>query len=141
MAGQTISFAALGDRIRHAHAYQGGPDPYSGDLKVVDLNTNTVYNLDGSRFNQSPATGGTPIPGSTQDRINQRLAGQQDQAQGSDSLPPGNARWLILDRNDREVYSFINTTAQSDANQYARQWLSANARDGQGPFTVVPVSR
>jgi len=62
-------------------------------------------------------------------------------ARGTESLPPGNARWLILDRNDREVYSFINTTAQSDANAYARQWLTANAQDGQGPFTVVPVSR
>ena len=65
----------------------------------------------------------------------------QGQAQGTESLPPGNARWLVLDRNGREVYSFVNTTAQSDANQYARQWLSANARDGQGPFDVVPVSR
>jgi hypothetical protein len=191
--GESISFAALMDRIRHAYAFQGGPDPYSGDLKIVDLNTNTVYNLDGSRFNQAAApaarteqlynvrwtdengehdvnrrapnanaamedvrnsleSGGfwvatieanpigsntgdsTPIPGSTMDRAQQR-------AQGSESLPPGNARWLILDRNDREVYSFINTTAQSDANAYARQWLTANAQDGQGPFTVVPVSR
>jgi hypothetical protein len=66
---------------------------------------------------------------------------EQAQARGTESLPPGNVRWLILDRNDQEVYSFINTTAQSDANQYARQWLTANAQDGQGPYDVVPVSR
>ena len=64
-------------------------------------------------------------------------------ARGSDSLPPGNARWRILDRNDQEVYSFINTTAQSDANQYARNWMintaPANIRD-RGPFNIVPVT-
>jgi hypothetical protein len=81
-----------------------------------------------------------PVPGSTE-YLNRSLAAQQASAQGTESLPPGNARWLVLDRNGREVYSFVNTTAQSDANQYARQWLSANARDGQGPFDVVPVSR
>ena len=66
---------------------------------------------------------------------------EQAQARGTESLPSGNARWLILDRNGREFYSFVNTTAQSDANQYARQWLTANAQDGQGPYDVVPVSR
>ena len=63
-------------------------------------------------------------------------------AQGTGSLPPGNVRWLILDRNDNEVYSFINTTAQSDANQYARDWMINRAprevRD-RGPFTIVPA--
>ena len=64
-------------------------------------------------------------------------------ARGSDSLPPGNARWRILDRNDQEVYSFVNTTAQSDANQYARNWMintaPADIRD-RGPFNIVPVT-
>jgi hypothetical protein len=64
----------------------------------------------------------------------------QGQAQGSESLPSGQARWLILDRNDREVYSFVGSTAQRDANDIARNWLTANAQDGQGPFTVVPVT-
>jgi hypothetical protein len=63
-------------------------------------------------------------------------------AQGTGSLPPGNARWLVLDRDDNEVYSFINTTAQSDANQYARDWMINRAprevRD-RGPFTIVPA--
>jgi hypothetical protein len=63
-------------------------------------------------------------------------------AQGTGSLPPGNARWLVLDRDDNEVYSFINTTAQSDANQYARDWMINRAprevRDN-GPFTIVPA--
>ena len=67
---------------------------------------------------------------------------QQPPARGSESLPPGNARWLILDRNDQEVYSFINTTAQSDANQYARNWMINTApreiRD-RGPFNIVPA--
>ena len=62
-------------------------------------------------------------------------------AQGSESLSPGNARWLILDRNDQELYSFVNTTAQSDANQYAREWLSRNREtvSNRGPFTIVPA--
>lgn len=64
------------------------------------------------------------------------------QARGSESLPPGNVRWRILDRNDQEVYSFINTTAQSDANQYARNWMINTApvevRD-RGPFNIVPA--
>ena len=64
------------------------------------------------------------------------------QARGSESLPPGNVRWRILDRNDQEVYSFINTTAQSDANQYARNWMintaPAEVRD-RGPFNIVPA--
>ena len=67
----------------------------------------------------------------------------RQRAQGSESLPPGNARWLVLDRNGQEVYSFINTTAQSDANQYARNWMistaSAEVR-GRGPFNIVPVT-
>ena len=68
---------------------------------------------------------------------------QPQSARGTESLPPGNARWLILDRNDQEVYSFINTTAQSDANQYARNWMintaPAEVRD-RGPFNIVPVT-
>jgi hypothetical protein len=67
---------------------------------------------------------------------------QQPPARGTESLPPGNARWLVLDRDDREVYSFVNTTAQSDANQYARDWMINRAprevRD-RGPFTIVPA--
>jgi hypothetical protein len=67
---------------------------------------------------------------------------QQPPARGTESLPPGNARWLVLDRDDREVYSFVNTTAQSDANQYARDWMINRAprevRDS-GPFTIVPA--
>lgn len=83
------------------------------------------------------AAAAQPIPGSTMDLARQRAA------QGTSSLPPGNARWLVLDRNDQEVYSFINTTAQSDANQYARNWMLNTAprevRD-RGPFTIVPVT-
>ena len=65
---------------------------------------------------------------------------EQAQARGTESLPSGTARWLILDRNGSEIYSFINTTAQSDANQYARDWLSRNRETvGQlGPFDIVP---
>ena len=87
-----------------------------------------------------------PVPGSTVDLARQRAAQQQptqQPAQGTGSLLPGNARWLILDRNDQEVYSFINTTAQSDANQYARNWMintaPAEVRD-RGPFTIVPAT-
>jgi hypothetical protein len=75
-------------------------------------------------------------------RAVQRTQAQPGAAQGTGSLPPGNARWLVLDRDDNEVYSFINTTAQSDANQYARDWMINRAprevRDN-GPFTIVPA--
>lgn len=68
--------------------------------------------------------------------------GQQTTAQGTGSLPPGNVRWLILDRNENEIYSFINTTAQSDANQYALNWITRTAPPEvreRGPFEVVPA--
>lgn len=78
-------------------------------------------------------------PGLSREGFNLRAI---QQARGTESLPPGNARWLILDRNDQEVYSFINTTAQSDANQYARNWMintaPAEVRD-RGPFNIVPA--
>lgn len=64
-------------------------------------------------------------------------------ARGSESLPPGNARWRLLDRNGDEIYSFVNTTAQSDANAVAARWLRDNADNitAHGPFDVVPVPR
>ena len=78
-------------------------------------------------------------PGLSREGFNLRAI---QQARGTESLPPGNARWRILDRNDQEVYSFINTTAQSDANQYARNWMintaPAEVRD-RGPFNIVPA--
>jgi hypothetical protein len=78
-------------------------------------------------------------PGLSREGFNLRAI---QQARGTESLPPGNVRWRILDRNDQEVYSFINTTAQSDANQYARNWMintaPAEVRD-RGPFTIVPA--
>ena len=80
-----------------------------------------------------------PVPGSTQDRINQRLAGQQDQAPGTGSLPEGNVRWRILDFDDNEVHSFVHRTVQREANAYALQWLRQNNMLGRGEFRVVPV--
>jgi hypothetical protein len=64
-------------------------------------------------------------------------------ARGSESLPPGNARWRLLYRNGDEIYSFVNTTAQSDANAVAARWLRDNADNitAHGPFDVVPVPR
>ena len=133
LGGETRTFAYTVEQANIGiRSYGLAPE----DIRIIDMSTNRSYNIDGSRANASAA----PVPGSTE-YLNRSLAAQQASAQGSESLPPGNARWLILDRNGREVYSFVNTTAQSDANQYARQWLSANAQDGQGPFDVVPVSR
>ena len=60
-------------------------------------------------------------------------------ARGAEDLPPGNMRWRILDQNDREVYSFINTTSQAQANSYAMDWLRRNGILGSGEFYVVPV--
>ena len=73
----------------------------------------------------------------------EHIEAEEVQARGSDSLPPGNARWRVLDRNGTEIYSFINTTAQSDANAYAGRWLRDNADSiaAHGPFDVVPVPR
>lgn len=127
LGGETRTFAYTVEMAGLAIRSYGVP---SGDIRIIDMATNRSYNIDGLPVNASAA----PVPGSTQGRAQQR-------AQGTESLPPGNARWLILDRNGREVYSFVNTTAQSDANAYARQWLTANAQDGQGPFDVVPVPR
>ena len=136
--GETRTFAYAVEMAGLAIRSYGVP---SGDIRIVDMATNRSYNIDGSPANtQTASQDGTPVPGSTE-YLNRSLAAQQASAQGTESLPPGNARWLVLDRNGREVYSFVNTTAQSDANQYARQWLSANAQDGQGPYDVVPVSR
>jgi hypothetical protein len=80
-----------------------------------------------------------PVPGSTQDRINQRLAPQPDQAPGTGSLPEGNVRWRILDFDDNEVHSFVHRTVQREANAYALQWLRQNNMLGRGEFRVVPT--
>lgn len=64
---------------------------------------------------------------------------QQAPARGTESLPPGNTRWLVLDQNDREVYSFVHRSNQGEANQYAANWLRQNGLAGQGEFSVVPA--
>jgi len=61
------------------------------------------------------------------------------QARGTESLPPGNTRWQVLDSNDREVYSFVYRSNQGEANQYAANWLSRNGLLGSGEFMVVPT--
>jgi hypothetical protein len=61
-------------------------------------------------------------------------------AQGTESLPPGNTRWLVLDQNDREVYSFVHRSNQREANAYALQWLRQNGMLGRGEFMVVPTT-
>ena len=60
-------------------------------------------------------------------------------ARGTESLPPGNTRWLVMDQNDREVYSFVHRSNQGEANQYAANWLRQNGMLGQGEFMVVPA--
>ena len=60
-------------------------------------------------------------------------------ARGTESLPPGNTRWLVLDQNDREVYSFVHRSNQGEANQYAVNWLRQNGLLGSGEFMVVPA--
>lgn len=79
-------------------------------------------------------------PGLDPREYNVRAVAQQpDTAQGTSSLPPGNARWLILDQNDREVYSFVYRDNQAEANQYATNWLRQNRQGGEGSYTVVPA--
>jgi len=170
--GETRTFAGTVELANRAIEQHGLP---AADVRIVDLNTNTVYNLDGSLYRSAPAAQTeqlfnvrwtdengehdvnrrAPNADAAMDDVRNSLEsggfrvasieanpiGQtQGQAQGSESLPSGQARWLILDRNDREVYSFVGSTAQRDANDIARNWLTANAQDGQGPFTVVPVT-
>jgi hypothetical protein len=60
-------------------------------------------------------------------------------ARGSESLPPGNTRWRVLDQNDREVYSFVHRNNQGEANQYAVNWLRQNGLLGSGEFMVIPA--
>jgi ribosomal protein S20 len=67
------------------------------------------------------------------------VAQQPDTAQGTGSLLQGNQRWLILDQNDREVYSFVHRNNQAEANQYATNWLRQNRQGGEGEYTVVPA--
>ena len=79
-------------------------------------------------------------PGLDPREYNVRAVAQQpDTAQGTSSLPPGNQRWLILDQNDREVYSFVHRDNQAEANQYATTWLRQNRQGGVGEYTVVPA--
>ena len=70
--------------------------------------------------------------------VRPRMQARQ-QAQGTESLPPGNTRWRVLDQNDREVYSFVHRNNQAEANQYAINWLRGNNMIGQGEFMVVPA--
>ncbi len=63
----------------------------------------------------------------------------QTPARGTEDLPPGNTRWLIMDQNDREVYSFVHRSNQGEANVYAANWLRQNGMLGQGEFMVVPA--
>jgi len=70
--------------------------------------------------------------------VRPRMQARQ-QVQGTESLPPGNTRWLVLDRNDREVYSFVGRSNQGEANQYAANWLRQNGLLGSGEFMVVPA--
>ena len=79
-------------------------------------------------------------PGLDPREFNVRAAAPQQPAQGTGSLPPGNTRWLILDQNGREVYSFVYRSDQGQANQYATNWLRQNRQGGEGEFTVVPVT-
>lgn len=65
--------------------------------------------------------------------------GAEQSAQGTESLPPGNTRWLVLDQNDREVYSFVHRSNQGEANRYAANWLSQNGLVGRGEYLVVPA--
>ncbi len=66
------------------------------------------------------------------------VAGEQAAAA---TQAPRNQRWRVLDRDNQEVYSFINTTAQSDANAAALRWITTLASPAvreRGPFEVVP---
>jgi hypothetical protein len=61
----------------------------------------------------------------------------QDTTQSTSDLPPGNARWLIIDRENNVVTSFINRDNRFDAERYLHQWVLNNPdmRD-RGPFKV-----
>jgi len=66
------------------------------------------------------------------------VAGEQAAA----SEAPYSQRWRILDRDNQEIYSFMNTNAQSDANAAAMRWLTTMATPEtreRGPFEVVPT--
>jgi hypothetical protein len=66
-------------------------------------------------------------------------AGEQPAAA---SQAPRNQRWRILDRDNQEIYSFMQTTSQSDANASALNYItriaSPETRE-RGPFEVVPT--
>lgn len=79
-------------------------------------------------------------PPAWRDQLRNHVANTPVQGQGSESLPPGSRRWLIM-QNGQEIYSFINREDQASANEYALRWLDQNVpnwRD-QRPITVEPV--
>ena len=57
--------------------------------------------------------------------------------QTQEDLPPGNVRWMIIDRDNNVVTSFINRDSRTDAVQYMHRWVLDNPqmRD-RGPFRV-----
>jgi hypothetical protein len=102
----------------------------SGGFRVASIEANLIGEIN---------TGGsTPVPGSTE-YLNRSLAAQQASAQGTESLPAGNTRWLVLDPNDREVYSFVHRSNQGEANVYAANWLRDQGLLGTTEFMVVPA--
>lgn len=79
-------------------------------------------------------------PPAWRDQLRNHVANTPVQGRGSDSLPPGSRRWLIM-QNGHEVYSFVNRDDQASANEYAINWLNQNMPDWreQRPVTVEPV--
>ena len=131
----TVKFRFIANTPQEAIAklrdwIQGTGEYRAGDTSA--LSRYTVRPIEGTPTSDS-------VPGSTQDRINQRSAAQQYQAQGTGSLPEGNVRWRILDFDDNEVHSFVHRAEQREANAYAVQWLRQNGMLGRGEFMVVPV--
>lgn len=131
---------------RVTYTVDNGTETSIHSLRISAANANAAMdrvrtNVESHTGNRVESIEAEPIaPPAWRDQLRNHVANAQSQGQGSQSLPPGNARWRILDRNDQEVYSFVNTTAQIDANRYAHQWLISNGDPARAPFMVVPVT-
>ena len=119
-------------RYRVDYQYRQRADqPYMQDFTFIDA---TEQRTAEQELRRRLVNNGITDFVNVQARMAQTVTGQ-----GTESLPPGNTRWLVLDQNDREVYSFVHRSNQGEANQYAANWLRSQGLLGSGEFMVVPA--
>ena len=135
---ETVDITMPGSDTGEIHRYrvdyqyrQRADQPYMQDFTFIDA---TEQRTAEQELRRRLVNNGISDFINVQARMAQTVAGQ-----GTESLPPGNTRWLVLDQNDREVYSFVHRSDQREANLYAANWLRDQGLLGSGEFMVVPA--